>query len=194
MAALFAVLCIITALLMIILLEIEVDIKYSKSLLVILHIGVLAVELRSRAKKRRKGKERKSGATEAEKEKTDGGSEKGKSSPIAKIRKSATYAKLIIKLVEGAQVRLNNISLPDVLPDDYRLAYIKNAAYAAIISLFYEYLATKALTLNEGERAYGSNQNALVLDVTLTTRILHVIRSFFVMRKRFRAIKAEDEG
>ncbi len=197
MATLFVILCIITALFMIILLEIEIDIKYSRSLLVILHIGVLAIELKSRKKReKRRGRAKKKSqlCSGDDRSLTARKRQKGGRLTVAKVRKSAAYAKLIIKLIEGTQVRLNRISLPDVLPDDYRYAYIKSAACAAIISLFTEYLATKALTLTAGERAYESDEDTLVLDITLTARILHVIRSFFVMRKEIRAIKAEGEG
>ncbi len=179
MSLLFAVLCILTAALMLILLEVEADIKYSGTLIIVLHINILAVELR----KKNKGKEKKQAANYH-----------GSPSGISKLRKRAAYIQLIIKLIEGSELRINSISLPDVFPTDIRTEYIKNAGYSAIISLFTAYLTSKALKLTESAEAYKGGDGAPLLDITLKTRILHVLKSLFVMRTRLKDNKAEELG
>ncbi len=176
MALLFALLCILAAILMALLAKIEVEIKYSKALSVILHISLLAIELRSKGS---------SETGEQKKDKTP--------SLKTKIKQTATYLKFTEKLIEGADVTLNSLSLPNLIPADFSTLYIKNAVYSSALSVFCAYLSSKASKLYESKETHIGADEGRLLDVTLKMSVLHILKSYIVMRRRFSEIRAEGK-
>ncbi len=176
MSVAFAVLCILTALLMVVLLEIEVDIKYSAGLTLTLHINILALELKSRKNKKTKKNE----------------AEAQKPSAKVKARRSLAYIKLITALTEDSYITVNAIALPNIVPTDFMGQYIKDASYSAVISIFYAYLASSSLKLTEKAGAYREDSESLLLDVSLKTRVLHALKALIVLRMRLSEIEKEQ--
>lgn len=169
MSAMIVIALIISAILMLLLSELDLDLRYKRFFSATFHIYPLALELT--AKERSGDKKSKSNS---------------KSSFAKRSRKAAVYLKTIIKLIEWSEIEINSLSVPTLNIFSKDELYKERALISSIISAFTVYLSTKALKLNQRLNSVKQRECDLEVDLTVKTRAFYVIYALIMLKLRLK--------
>ena len=162
MTVLFVSLLVSLALLMILFLRIEIDFRYERGAILVLNMGVLALELSSNGIR---------SSTKSRKVKAHSKNEKHPQ------KRHLAFFKCWIYLMKKSRLRIEMLSVPRFyIFSDYPTEFRLTPAFFALISLLIAYLDANSEKLYQKPEAYSVSQdNALRIDLGASFLLFHAL-------------------